>query len=148
MTTVPNILVLCTGNSCRSQLLHGYLAQLLGFRAAVYSAGVETHGLNPRAVRVMAEDGVDISHHTSNHVREYAAVAFAHVLTVCDHAQELCPVFPTAAQKLHHNFPDPARATGSEEEVLGQFRAVRDELKTYAQAFVQNHFVAGPPRPA
>jgi len=148
MTTKPNILVLCTGNSCRSQLLHGYLAQLLGPRATVYSAGVETHGLNPRAVRVMAEDGVDISHHTSNHVDEYAAVPFAYVLTVCDHAREVCPVFPSSAQQLHHNFPDPAQATGTEAAVLSQFRAVRDAVKAYAQDFVQKHFAASPPRPA
>lgn len=148
MTPKPNILVLCTGNSCRSHLLHGYLAQLLGPRATVYSAGVETHGLNPRAVQVMAEDGVDISHHTSNHVDEYAVVSFAYVLTVCDHAQEVCPVFPAAARKLHHNFPDPAKATGGEEELLGLFRAVRDDIKAYARAFVQNHFAAAPARPA
>jgi arsenate reductase len=148
MTTRLNILVLCTGNSCRSQLLHGYLHQLLGPRAAVYSAGVETHGLNPRAVQVMAEDGLDISHHTSNHVDEYAAVPFAYVLTVCDHAQEVCPVFPSSARKLHHNFPDPAKATGSEDKVLTQFRAVRDEVKAYAQAFAQNHFAASPAQPA
>jgi arsenate reductase len=140
IATLPNILVLCTGNSCRSQLLHGYLQQLLGERATVYSAGVETHGLNPRAVQVMAEDGVDISQHTSNHVDEYAAVPFDYVLTVCDHAQEVCPVFPSSAQKLHHNFPDPARATGSPEEILEQFRAVRDQVKAYALAFARQHF--------
>lgn len=140
--TLPNILVLCTGNSCRSQLLHGYLQQLLGQRAAVYSAGVETHGLNPRAVQVMAEDGVDISQHTSNHVDEYAAVSFDYVLTVCDHAQEVCPVFPSSARKLHHNFPDPAKATGSPEEILSQFRAVRDQVKSYAQDFARQRFPA------
>lgn len=148
MTTKPNILVLCTANSCRSQLLHGYLQQLLGERAAVYSAGVETHGLNPRAMQIMAEDGVDINHHTSNHVAEYAAVPFAYVLTVCDHAQEICPIFPSSARKLHHNFPDPASAIGSEEEVLRQFRAVRDDVKAYAQNFVQNYFAASSARPA
>jgi arsenate reductase len=138
--TPKNILVLCTGNSCRSQLLHGYLAHLLGSRAAVYSAGVEVHGLNPRAVRVMAEDGLDISQHTSNHVAEYAAVPFDYVLTVCDHAHEVCPVFPATAQQRHHNFPDPAKATGSDEEVMQQFRAVRDQVKAYAQAFVREEF--------
>lgn len=142
MTNPPNILVLCTGNSCRSQLLHGYLTQLLGHRAGVYSAGIETHGLNPRAVRVMAEDGIDISHHTSNHVDEYAAVPFAFVITVCDHANEVCPVFPSSAQKLHHNFPDPAKATGTEEEIMAQFRAVRDQVKAYAEAFVRGPFAA------
>ncbi|WP_073108534.1 arsenate reductase ArsC [Hymenobacter daecheongensis] len=130
---MKNILVLCTGNSCRSQILHGYLQQLLGSQTTVYSAGIETHGLNPRAVRVMAEDGVDISHHTSNHVDEYAAVPFDLIITVCDHANEVCPVFPATARRLHHSFPDPAKATGSEEVVLAEFRRVRDQLKAYAQ---------------
>ena len=141
MSAKKNILVLCTGNSCRSQLLHGYLEQLLGDRAVVYSAGIETHGLNPRAVRVMAEDGVDIAHHTSNHVDEYAAVPFDYVLTVCDHANEVCPIFPSTAKKLHHNFPDPAKATGTNEEIMQQFRAVRDQVKAYAQDFVRAQFV-------
>ena len=140
MSVNKNILVLCTGNSCRSQLLHGYLEQLLGDRAVVYSAGIETHGLNPRAVRVMAEDGVDIAHHTSNHVDEYAAVPFDYVITVCDHANEVCPVFPSTAKKLHHNFPDPAKATGTEDEIMQQFRAVRDQVKAYAQDFVRTQF--------
>jgi arsenate reductase len=141
----PNLLVLCTGNSCRSQLLHGYLHQLLGDAAHVYSAGVEVHGVNPRAVRVMAEDGVDISQHTSNHVEEYAQVPFDYVLTVCDHAREACPVFPSSAQLLHHNFPDPARATGSEAEVLAAFRSVRDQVKAYAHDVVQAYFEPAKP---
>jgi arsenate reductase len=140
MSDKKNVLVLCTGNSCRSQLLHGYLEQALGERANVYSAGVEVHGLNPRAVRVMAEDGVDISHHTSNHVDEYAALPFNYVITVCDHANEVCPVFPSSAKKLHHNFPDPAKAMGSEEEIMAAFRAVRDQVKAYAHQFVQQSF--------
>jgi len=140
MSTKKNVLVLCTGNSCRSQLLHGYLEQLLGDQATVYSAGVEVHGVNPKAVQVMAEDGVDIAHHTSNHVDEYAAVPFDYVLTVCDHANEVCPVFPSSAKKLHHNFPDPAKATGSAEEVMQQFRSVRDQVKMYANDFVQPQF--------
>ena len=140
MPDQKNILVLCTGNSCRSQLLHGYLAQALGERAAVYSAGVEVHGLNPRAVRVMAEDGVDISTHTSNPVDEYAAVPFDYVITVCDHANEVCPIFPSTAKKRHHNFPDPAKATGSEAQIMEQFRSVRDQVKAYAQDFVRAEF--------
>lgn len=135
--TPKNILVLCTGNSCRSQLLHGYLQQFLGEKARVYSAGVEVHGLNPRAVRVMAEDGLDISQHTSNHVEEYAQILFDYVLTVCDHAQEVCPVFPSSAQKMHHSFPDPAKATGSEAEIIAEFRRVRDQIKAYAQDFAE-----------
>ena len=141
MSDQKNVLVLCTGNSCCSQLLHGYLTQELGDQATVYSAGVEVHGVNPRAVRVMAEDGVDISHHTSNHVDEYAHVPFDYVLTVCDHANEVCPVFPSSAKKLHHNFLDPAKATGSDEEVLAAFRAVRDQVKVYAKEFAQTSFV-------
>ncbi|MET4107044.1 arsenate reductase ArsC [Hymenobacter sp. UYP22] len=133
-----NILVLCTGNSCRSQMLHGYLQQFLP-TARVYSAGVETHGLNPRAVQVMAEDGVDISWHTSNLATEYAAVPFDYVLTVCDHARETCPILPGAAtaQQLHHSFPDPAQATGSEQEVITAFRETRSQIKIYAQEFAR-----------
>ena len=142
MSDKKNVLVLCTGNSCRSQLLHGYLEQALGNRATVYSAGVEVHGLNPRAVQTMAADGVDISHHTSNHVDEYGHVPFDYVLTVCDHANEVCPVFPSTAQKLHHNFPDPAKAKGSEEEIMQQFHAVRNQVKSYAAAFAAQHFPA------
>ncbi|RSK33914.1 arsenate reductase ArsC [Hymenobacter metallilatus] len=139
-----NILVLCTGNSCRSQMLHGYLHQLLP-TAQVYSAGVETHGLNPRAVQVMAEDGIDISQHTSNLATEYAAVPFDVVVTVCDHARETCPVLPGAATatRLHHSFPDPARATGPEEVILESFRATRDQIRGYAQEFARTH-VASP----
>ena len=140
MPDKKNVLVLCTGNSCRSQLMHGYLTQLLGDKAAVYSAGIETHGVNPRAVAVMQEDGVDIAHHTSNHVDEYAAVPFDYVITVCDNAREACPVFPSSARQLHHNFPDPAKATGTAEEIMDQFRAVRDQVKAYAQNFQRQYF--------
>ena len=95
------ILVLCTGNSCRSQIAHGYLQHFAGTRAEVYSAGVETHGVNPRAIAVMKEDGVDISHHTSNNVDEYRDIVFDHVITVCDNAKERCPWFPSNAQNFH-----------------------------------------------
>jgi arsenate reductase len=141
MLEKQNILVLCTGNSCRSQLLHGYLEQALSDKAMVYSAGVETHGVNPKAIQVMQEDGIDISHHTSNHVEEYVQVPLDYVITVCDNAREACPVFPSSAITLHNNFLDPAKATGSAEEVLGQFRIVSDQVKAYAQAFVQKYFL-------
>lgn len=140
MTDPQNVLVLCTGNSCRSQLMHGYLTQLLGEKATVYSAGIETHGVNPKAIAVMQEDGVDIGHHTSNHVDEYANVPFNYVITVCDNANEACPVFPSSATKLHHNFPDPAKATGTAEEIMNQFRAVRDQVKAYATNFARQYF--------
>lgn len=133
------ILVLCTGNSCRSQMAHGYLQHYAGKRAEVYSAGVETHGVNPRAISVMKEDGIDISHHTSNNIDEYRDIAFDHVITVCDNAKERCPWFPTSAQKHHRNFTDPAKATGNEEDVMNAFRAVRKEIKDYCRDFVERH---------
>ncbi len=126
-----NILVLCTGNSCRSQLAEGYLRHFHGTVASIYSAGIETHGVNPRAITVMAEDGIDISIHTSNHVDEYLHIPFDLVLTVCDHASEQCPIFPGAVKRIHHNFPDPAKARGTEEEIMSMFRQVRDEVKDY-----------------
>jgi arsenate reductase (thioredoxin) len=133
------ILVLCTGNSCRSQIAEGYLRNFAGERAEVFSAGVETHGVNPKAIEIMKEDGIDISAHTSNNVDEYAQIEFDWVITVCDNAKERCPYFPTKAQKLHYNFPDPAKATGTEEEVKGQFRLVREMIKSYCKNFVQGH---------
>lgn len=92
---MKRILVLCTGNSCRSQIADGYLRHFAGDKAEVYSAGVETHGVNPRAIAIMKEDGLDISHHTSNNVNEYTNIPFDYVITVCDNAKERCPVFPT-----------------------------------------------------
>lgn len=136
---MKNILVLCTGNSCRSQIAHGYLQAFAGERAMVYSAGVETHGVNPKAIEVMAEDGVDISHHTSNHVDEYRHIPFDIVITVCDNARERCPWFPTTAAKFHYNFPDPAKASGTAEEIMNEFRRVRDMIKAYANDFVNQH---------
>lgn len=128
-----NILILCTGNSCRSQMAEGYIRHFAGDRAAVYSAGIETHGVNPRAIAIMKEDGIDISSHSSNHVDEYRAVPFDLVLTVCDHAREHCPWFPTDARRIHHSFPDPAKVRGTEEEIMAAFRAVREEIKIYCR---------------
>lgn len=133
---MEKILVLCTGNSCRSQIAEGFLRHFAGSRAEVYSAGIETHGVNPKAIQVMAEAGIDISSHTSNHVNEYAAIDFDYLITVCDNAKESCPYFPSRAKKLHYNFPDPAKATGTEEEVMNEFRRVRDLIKTYSAEFV------------
>lgn len=134
-----NILVLCTGNSCRSQIADGYLKHYAGDRATIYSAGVETHGVNPRAIAIMAEDGIDISGNTSNHVDEYLGIDFDHVITVCDNAVERCPIFPSSAQKWHHNFPDPAKATGTEQEIMSEFRTVRDMIKEYCSDFVETN---------
>ena len=133
---MKTILVLCTGNSCRSQIAEGYLKHFAGDKAVVYSAGIETHGVNPRAIRTMQEDGIDISDQTSNHVDEYAAITFDYILTVCDHAKERCPVFPSSAKKLHYNFPDPAKASGSEDEIIAAFRLVRNQIKAYCREFV------------
>ena len=110
---MKKILILCTGNSCRSQIAEGYLRHFAGENAAIYSAGVEIHGVNPRAIATMKEDAIDISHHTSNHVDEYRHIDFDYIITVCDSARERCPVFPSTAKQFHQNFPDPAKATGS-----------------------------------
>lgn len=130
------ILVLCTGNSCRSQIAEGYLRQFSDDKAVVYSAGVETHGVNPKAIATMLEDGIDISNHTSNHVDEYRNVDFDMVITVCDNAKEQCPYFPTKAKMFHYNFPDPAKATGTDEEIREEFRRVRNLIKDYCRLFV------------
>lgn len=131
------LLVLCTGNSCRSQMAEGYLRKFAAGRAELYSAGVETHGLNPKAIRVMQEDGIDISAQTSNNVLEYVHLHFDFVITVCDNALERCPVFPGKTQRIHHNFPDPAKATGSDEKIMNEFRLVRDQIKDFCRDFIE-----------
>lgn len=136
---MKKILVLCTGNSCRSQIAEGYLRHFAAGKAEVYSAGVETHGVNPRAIAIMKEDGIDISGHTSNHIDEYRGIDFDYVITVCDNAKERCPYFPTTAQKFHYNFPDPAKATGTEPEIMGQFRVVREMIRQYSSNFILHH---------
>ena len=133
---MKRILVLCTGNSCRSQIAEGYLRHFANDKTEIYSAGIETHGVNPRAITVMKEDGIDISHHTSNNIEEYRNIDFDYVITVCDNAKERCPFFPSSAKKFHYNFPDPANAKGSEEEIIEQFRKVRDMIKTYCKNFI------------
>ena len=136
---MKNILVLCTGNSCRSQIAEGYLRHYAGENANVYSAGVETHGVNPRAISIMNEVGIDISNHTSNHVDEYANIDFDFIITVCDNAKERCPYFPSKAERFHSNFPDPAKATGTEEEIVNEFRRVRVLIDDYCKDFVSSN---------
>src|SRR5690242_285960 len=136
---MKKVLVLCTGNSCRSQMAEGYLRKFSNGKAEIYSAGIETHGINPRAIAVMEEDGIDISHHTSNHVDEYRNIDFDYIITVCDNAKEKCPFFPSPAQKLHQNFPDPAKTKGTETEIVNAFREVRDMIKTYCRQFVDTN---------
>lgn len=136
---MKRVLVLCTGNSCRSQIAEGYLRRFAGDAAEIYSAGIETHGVNPKAIQVMAEDHIDISGHTSNHVDEYAGIVFDAVITVCDNANEACPFFPGKAERFHYNFPDPAKATGTADEIIREFRKVRDMIKTYSADFVSRY---------
>ena len=134
-----NILVLCTGNSCRSQMAEGYLRYFADNKANIYSAGIETHGVNPKAIAVMAEDGIDISSHTSNNIGEYQHITFGYIITVCDNAKETCPFFPGSGKRFHHNFPDPAKATGTPEEILTEFRNVRDMIRDFSKTFVQEN---------
>jgi len=131
------VLVLCTGNSCRSQIAEGYLRFFAKDKAEIYSAGVETHGVNPRAIATMEEDGIDISNHSSNNVDEYRNIDYDYVITVCDNAKERCPYFPTKAKKFHYNFPDPAKAKGTEEEIKQEFKVVREMIKEYCKKFVE-----------
>ena len=136
---MKNILVLCTGNSCRSQMAHGYLRTLQD-KAAVYSAGIETHGLNPGAVSIMAEDGIDISGHTSNHVDEYEGINWDYIITVCDHAKENCPFIPAQnALRLHHDFFDPSKVEGTEAEKHAAFLKTREAIKGYVKDFIAAH---------
>ena len=132
---MTKVLVLCTGNSCRSQMAEGYL-RYFDSDLNVYSAGIETHGVNPGAVSIMLEDGIDISNHTSNHIDEYQGVDFDHIITVCDHAKERCPVFPSKTNTVHHNFPDPAKTLGSKQEVSKSFEHTRNLIKTFCKDFV------------
>ncbi len=136
---MKKILVLCTGNSCRSQIAEGYLKHFAKGSAQVYSAGIETHGVNPKAISIMKEDGIDISHNTSNNVDEYRTIDFDFVITVCDNAKEKCPYFPTKAKKFHHNFPDPAKTKGSDEEIMNAFRKVRGMIKEYCRNFIKEN---------
>jgi len=133
------ILVLCVGNSCRSQMAEGYLRHFAGDKAEIFSAGVETHGVNPKAIQVMKEDGVDISSHTSNHVDEYQNDSFHYVITVCENGKDRCPYFPALEKQFHQNFPDPASAQGTPDQVLSEFRKVRDSIKQYSQSFAKEN---------
>ncbi|MFW0718569.1 arsenate reductase ArsC [Pedobacter sp. N23S346] len=139
---MKRILVLCTGNSCRSQIAEGYLKHFAGKDAEIYSAGIETHGVNPKAIQTMKMDGIDISGHTSNNINEYMDVEFDYLITVCDHAKESCPYFPSKAIKLHQNFPDPAKVTGTESEIDAEFERVRNMIKDYSRDFTEAYLKA------
>ncbi len=131
-----NILFLCTGNSCRSQMAEGWARHLWPDQFTPYSAGIETHGLNPNAVEVMAEAGVDISNHNSKHVDDLRDVSFHYVVTVCGHANEHCPVFGGDAKVIHVGFEDPPKLAAdakSKEEALHCYRKVRDEIRDFVK---------------
>jgi|SRR5687768_91409 len=133
----PVVLFLCTGNSCRSQMAEGWAKHLKPDAIESYSAGVEIHGLNPAAVRVMREAGVDISHHQSKHVDALAHVNFDYVVTVCGHANESCPAFLRKAKVIHAGFDDPpklAKSAKTEEEALSHYRRVRDEIRAFVES--------------
>lgn len=134
MSKKLKVLFLCTGNSCRSQMAEGWCRSLKSNIIEAYSAGIETHGLNPYAVKVMAEAGVDISGHRSKLLNELAGIEFDYVVTVCGHANESCPFFPGKTKVVHIGFDDPpqlAKAVETEEEKLNCYRRVRDEIKQF-----------------
>lgn len=135
------ILFLCTGNSCRSQMAEGWARQLQREQLEAFSAGVEPHGMNAKAVQVMAEAGVDISGHRSKHVDSLKGVAFDYVVTVCGHAHETCPVFPGSTRVVHVGFDDPPaleKSARTQEEALGHYRRVRDQIREWVKTLPES----------
>jgi len=130
------ILVLCTGNSCRSQMAEGYFRYFADDRFEVTSAGLQPSIVNPLAIQVMKADGVDISHHTSKDVNQFVGQKFEYIITVCDNAKERCPLFPGQAERIHWSFEDPAVAKGTEKEILAVFRKVRDQIRERIKEFL------------
>lgn len=123
-------------------MAHGYLENLQKNKANIYSAGIETHGLNPGAVSILAEDGIDITNHTSNHVEEYSGIEWDFIITVCDHAKENCPIIPSKnAKRIHHDFFDPSKVIGTDEEKHTAFLKARNEIREFCQEFVKNELV-------
>ena len=135
-TKKPLIYFICTGNSCRSQMAEGWGRHLFGDRIDFASAGIEAHGLNPRAVQSMAEAGIDISHHQSSLIDQDLLMQADFAITLCGDANDRCPVTPPSVRRLHWGFEDPARATGSEEEIMGKFHEVRDAIRERLEHFV------------
>jgi len=131
------VLILCTGNSARSQMAEGLLRHDGGARFEVFSAGTHPSQVRPEAIQVMREAGIDISGHRSKSVEEFSGQYFDYVITVCDHAKESCPVFPATTQRLHWSLEDPAAVQGSEEQRLAEFRRIRDQLRTHLHRFTQ-----------
>ena len=134
---MKKILVLCTGNSCRSQMAHAYLEFFAKSRLKVFSAGIEVHGVNSTAIKIMKEDKMDISNYSSNQVDEYLHIDFDYILTVCDHAKESCPLFDVKdAVKIHKDFFDPSKSDHKSKLFLENFRVVRDDIKKYCKDFI------------
>ena len=127
------ILFLCTGNACRSQMAQGWARHMKGDCIEAYSAGVTPIGVSTKAIEVMAEAGVDISGHTSKHVNDLLGIDFDYVITLCDYAREVCPVFQGDVKTFHRRFDDPYFAEGTTDEILAEFRKARDELKAFVQ---------------
>ena len=132
------VLILCTGNSCRSQMAEGLLLSFSS-NTKLYSAGTKPEKVNPFAIQAMAEIGIDISKNISNHVNEYTNIDFDYVFTVCDNAKEICPIYPKAKQMIHHSFMDPADAIGTDGEQLEVYIKVRNQLRDYFKAFAENN---------
>ena len=135
-----NILVICTGNSCRSQIAEGYLkyfSKQLNINTNVYSAGIRAEGINKKAIEIMAKDGIDISKHTSNTIEEYKNTEISHVITVCDHANESCPVYLKKVNLTHQNFSDPSKFIGNEFEIQNVFEKCREEIKSFSFSYLK-----------
>ena len=135
MSDKKRVLILCTGNSARSQMAEGLLRHMAGDRLEVFSAGVEASFVRPQAVEAMRERGIDITDQRSKSVDEFAGQRFDYVITVCDNARERCPVFPSETERIHWSFDDPAKAAGDEEAILSVFRRVRDEIEGRLREF-------------
>ena len=137
MNKQKKVLILCTGNSARSQMAEGLLRHMAGDRFEVESAGTIASFVRPQAITAMAEIGIDISGHRSKCLDEFLETPFDYVITVCDNANESCPIFPGPATRIHWSFDDPAAATGTEEDILAEFCRVRDEIKEKLSEFVK-----------
>ncbi len=136
---MKNVLILCTGNSCRSQMAEGWIKYYAGNEANVFSAGIEAHGLNSYAVKVMADAVIDISKQKSKTVDDLPEIEFDYIITVCDNAKEKCPFIPGKGLRLHKPFPDPAGFKGTEEEILKQFSDLREMIEDFCFDFVHTY---------
>ncbi|HKK02098.1 MAG TPA: arsenate reductase ArsC [Desulfuromonadales bacterium] len=142
---MKKVLFLCTGNSCRSQMAEGLINHDFAGRIEAFSAGTEPHGINPKAVQVMAELGIDISGHSSELLDKYEGQSFDYVITLCGGANETCPLFFGGVKRIHIGFDDPPRATGSEDEVMSVYRRVRDEIREQLGAFFRKELAGEKP---